>query len=319
MDEAQREVLASMFPTPVAPDRPTACHPRQSLDQGTAGLVLFRQPLTSLSLDMLTVGQQLGKRPLSTLACHLILTEGLADSLDLDTTRLIAFLRKAEDGYGPLPYHNRLHAADVLQRTHAIVHESSVSDMHRLCLYVAAVCHDVDHLGLTNSFLVSSDHALARLYNNRSPQENHHTATTLGLLRDPRYDFLPPQAATVLRDTVTDLILATDISLHIQVLQNTADPLWLLKLCLKSADIGHMALPHAVHERWADMFRAELQDQQSFEKEQGLPLTLPAVTASEDKFMDFIVIPMYATLSDHFPCARALWLGAVANRSQLSQ
>lgn len=308
-----------MFPIPDVPDRPAAGHSRQSLDQGTVGLVLFRQPLTSLSLDMLTVGQQLGKRPLSVLASHLIFTEGLADRLDLDTARLCAFLRRVEDGYGPLPYHNRLHAADVLQRTHAIVHRSPLSDVHRLCLYVAAACHDVDHLGFTNSFLVSTDHPLARRYHNRSPQENHHTAATLELLRNPAYDFLPPALAPVLRDVVTDLILATDISLHVQVLQNTADPLWPLKVCLKSADIGHMALPRRIHRRWADMFMEEMQQQERFETEQGLPLTLPALKATEDRFMDFIVIPLFEKLSELFPSGRALWSGAVSNRSELSQ
>lgn len=42
--------------------------------------------------------------------------------------------------------------------------------------------HDFEHRGVNNDFLVRSFDALALLYNDRSPHENHHLAAAWGLL-----------------------------------------------------------------------------------------------------------------------------------------
>jgi hypothetical protein len=50
------------------------------------------------------------------------------------------------------------------------------------------VVHDFEHRGVNNDFLVRSSDALALLYNDASPHENHHLAASWGLLVE--HDFL---------------------------------------------------------------------------------------------------------------------------------
>lgn len=51
--------------------------------------------------------------------------------------------------------------------------------------------HDYEHRGVTNDFLVRIGDALALLYNDRSPHENHHLAASWALLAE--YNFMRGQ------------------------------------------------------------------------------------------------------------------------------
>ena len=52
-------------------------------------------------------------------------------------------------------------------------------------MFVAAICHDIDHRALSNPFLQKSDSPLADLYT--SPiMENHHFQMTMNVLQHPR-------------------------------------------------------------------------------------------------------------------------------------
>uniref|UniRef100_A0A671UVN4 Phosphodiesterase n=1 Tax=Sparus aurata TaxID=8175 RepID=A0A671UVN4_SPAAU len=135
-----------------------------------------------------------------------------------------------ENGYRDIPYHNRVHATDVLhavwylttrpipgfQQIHnsdsgispgrisyASSKSSSISDdsygclawnipaLELMALYVAAAMHDYDHPGRTNAFLVATNAHQAVLYNDRSVLENHHAAAAWSLyLSRPEFNFL---------------------------------------------------------------------------------------------------------------------------------
>ena len=79
------------------------------------------------------------------------------------------------------PYHNRTHAADVLQTMHVILHRGGLvpgyaDPITLLACYLAAIIHDFEHLGYNNDFLINSSDALAVRYNDKAPMENHHLA-----------------------------------------------------------------------------------------------------------------------------------------------
>lgn len=54
-------------------------------------------------------------------------------------------------------------------------------------LALAALCHDVDHPGLTNAFLVAASDPIALRYNDKAILESHHSATTFLTMRVSRY------------------------------------------------------------------------------------------------------------------------------------
>lgn len=85
---------------------------------------------------------------------------------------LINFLKEIEQGYHPNPYHNSMHAADVLQVLHYIIAKGGLatmlSDEDIFAAMIAAMIHDLDHPGLNNAFQVSSQSYLATLYNDKS-------------------------------------------------------------------------------------------------------------------------------------------------------
>ena len=98
------------------------------------------------------------------------------------------------------PYHNNLHAADVLQTTHwflaqaglkvntvstphwysnwqSCCSQSWLSDLEIFSVLLSAIIHDFDHSGTTNNFHTQSASSLAVLYNDRSVLENHHVSS----------------------------------------------------------------------------------------------------------------------------------------------
>ena len=78
------------------------------------------------------------------------------------------------------PYHNNLHACDVLQTTHCTISQTGLkdwmSDLEIFSLLFSAIIHDYNHSGTTNNFHVQSTSDLAVIYNDKSVLENHHVA-----------------------------------------------------------------------------------------------------------------------------------------------
>ena len=60
-------------------------------------------------------------RPLSLLSFALLKRSEVVDKFQLDEHKLVKFLMRVEDGYPSNPYHNCIHAADVLQSLHVLV------------------------------------------------------------------------------------------------------------------------------------------------------------------------------------------------------
>lgn len=312
----QAELLMAMFPIQKAPGSAAPLTSAHSLEVSTADRVLYRTKLTSPDLDVLDLAAQLGKRPLSSLGLFLMHTEKLVEGFDLDLCKMREFFRKLEDGYSDdNAYHNSVHATDVLQKTHAILHETLVTPTQRLAMYVAAAAHDVGHLGVTNNFLIETKHVLSMRYHRRSPMENFHASACSSLLEHEKTSFIPAATLDDVIPIVTELILATDINNHVSVVSARRDPLWHLKLCLKCADISHTACATAVHMRWAGLLKQELEQQAVLEDRHGLPSTLEAMLATEDKFFEVIVLPTFRLLAEVFPLTRAWVDAAETNRS----
>eukprot|EP00741_Cyanophora_paradoxa_P018633 tig00021072_g17983.t1 len=168
-------------------------------------------------------------RPLLLTSLAAVEALGLACSLgpSFHLDRFAAFVSHCESRYLDLPYHNRAHAADVVQSMVCVLTRGGVgarlSDEDKLAAILACIIHDYEHPGVNNNFLVSTSAPLALRYNDRSPLESHHASAAWIALRESRHNFLqgmPKAALRELRRTVVDMVLATDMAQHFEVLGN---------------------------------------------------------------------------------------------------
>mmetsp|Transcript_35845 Transcript_35845/g.40878 ORF Transcript_35845/g.40878 Transcript_35845/m.40878 type:complete len:429 (-) Transcript_35845:194-1480(-) len=102
---------------------------------------------------------------------------------------LFNFLRTIGDNYiSTNPFHNELHAADVLQTTHSFLEQMNakelpgVQKLHYFSLLIAAAVHDVGHPGYNNNFQSNASTKLAITYNDKSILENYHTSLAFRLI-----------------------------------------------------------------------------------------------------------------------------------------
>jgi len=153
------------------------------------------------------------------------------------TTEVVFYkwVRAVESAYLAMPYHNSAHAADVMvtvnsflvhsglqprRATHARGSQGSFADpnwqLAQFSLIVAAIVHDVGHVGVMNAHLKAIQHPLTLQYPGvPGVLEAMHAAEALKLMRAPGQnilDAMAPGDGLVVRQQIVDLVLVTDLS-----------------------------------------------------------------------------------------------------------
>ncbi|PNW81070.1 hypothetical protein CHLRE_07g342350v5 [Chlamydomonas reinhardtii] len=186
------------------------------------------QRIDDWQFDAFKLNEVSGGRPLSLLSYALMKHNGLVDKFQMDDHRLVKFLMRVEDGYPNNPYHNRIHAADVLQSLHVLVVRGGLKapdhtycdDVSLASCYLSAIIHDFEHKGVNNDYLIRVSDGLAVLYNDRSPMENHHLAASFQLMNSDEYNFLRKmhnKQRETLRKQIIEMVLATDMKQHFAI------------------------------------------------------------------------------------------------------
>jgi hypothetical protein len=212
---------------------------------------------------------------------------------------------------------------------------------------LAAVVHDYEHEGVNNDFLVKSSSPKAILYNDRSPNENHHVAAAWLLLQDHECNFLEHMTIPEnrqLRKLVLDMVLETDMAKHGETLKkfkdcvqasngdndssfsgpfapsSPTDAILALQVALKCADLGHLSLCWTSHLRWVRRLEQEFFTQGDKEQDmQGLDVSFlmdrkkPGASDTQVGFFDFIVLPLFREFCEAFPATRPMLTGVDAN------
>lgn len=178
--------------------------------------------------DAFKLAEATAGHPMSALGFWFIKRAGLIESLQIDAQALSRFLRKVEDSYPDNCYHNKTHAADVLQSMHVLMTRGGLlrrlgddTSLLMLAGYLAAIIHDNEHKGLNNDFLVRISDDLALTYNDTSPMENHHVAAAFRVMRCQCYNFMrrmSRERLTRLRRLLIEMVLATDMKQHFNIL-----------------------------------------------------------------------------------------------------
>lgn len=248
---------------------------------------ILQWDFNAFTLDRLSQGQNL-----ATLCSHLFQANGLTSTFRLDAVKVWKFFSLVEQSYHATnPYHNGVHAADVTQAMACFLAEPALRGHLRpvevLSAIVAAVCHDVDHPGFNEKFLVASGNHLAGLYNNSSVLENHHWRSAISLLRESgMVAHMDPRDRQEIEDVVRGLILATDISRQSEFLalfrQHQESGLdmsrrecrhFVLQIAIKCADISNPCRPWSVCRLWSLRACEEFFRQGDRERDLEIPVT----------------------------------------------
>ncbi|KAM5191271.1 3',5'-cyclic-AMP phosphodiesterase 4D isoform 4-T4 [Mantella aurantiaca] len=283
-------------------------------------------------LNIFKVTEFSGNRPL-TVVMHTIFQErDLLKTFKIPTDTLITYLMTLEDHYhADVAYHNNIHAADVAQSTHVLLStpalEAVFTDLEILAAIFASAIHDVDHPGVSNQFLINTNSELALMYNDSSVLENHHLAVGFKLLQEENCDIfqnLTKKQRQSLRKMVIDIVLATDMSKHMNLLadlktmvetkkvtssgvlllDNYSDRIQVLQNMVHCADLSNPTKPLQLYRHWTDRIMEEFFRQGDRERERGMEISPmcdkhnASVEKSQVGFIDYIVHPLWETWAD---------------------
>lgn len=168
--------------------------------------------------------------------------------------------------------------------------------MEKFAIFFAAACHDLNHPGVSNSFMVKTKSQLALLYNDQSVLENHHLAETFKHLYSSDLNVLGhlPQAdQETARRIIIDLVLATDMARHFSFVSTfnskisagnlgfswSEDLTLVFQMLIKCADVSNPGKPQSVYLQWVSLITEEFFRQGDEEKRRGMPVTAFMVTA----------------------------------------
>jgi calcium/calmodulin-dependent 3',5'-cyclic nucleotide phosphodiesterase len=279
------------------------------------------------AFDVFRLAAASGGHPLRSVTLHLLQQLGVISRLRLSLEKLSAFLDAVEVQYGPQPYHNSVHAADVVQALGAMMAADSwaagLTDIEVLVVIIAAAVHDLGHPGVNNDFHARVNTKAAQDFALKgSINENGHASLALGTLSLQENDFLQPLGPALkaeFEDALKDLVLSTDMANHQSVTEEFSSTVrrlgpdlkaWpastrrcALRMLLHCADISNPARPLARCREWGRRVQEELFSQGDLEREMGLDVTRAcdrsAATPAENQaaFIRFVMRPCITELA----------------------
>ncbi|XP_037315434.1 cAMP-specific 3',5'-cyclic phosphodiesterase 4C isoform X2 [Pungitius pungitius] len=307
--------------------------PRFGVNASQEGLLAKElEDVNRWGIDIFKVSEYSGNRPLTVTMYTIFQERDLLKSFKIPADTFITFMMTLEDHYhADVAYHNNIHAADVVQSTHVLLStpalEAVFTDLEILAALFSSAIHDVDHPGVSNQFLINTNSELALMYNDSSVLENHHLAVGFKLLQEDNCDIfqnLGKKQRQSLRKIVIDMVLATDMSKHMNLLadlktmvetkkvtslgvlllDNYSDRIQVLQNMVHCADLSNPTKPLELYRRWTDRIMVEFFTQGDRERDKGMEISpmCDKQNASIEKnqvgFIDYIVHPLWETWAD---------------------
>jgi len=276
------------------------------------------------SFDIFLASKSADRSPLVEIAGLAMQQQRVMRELNIKQSLFRNFCMEIENQYLENPYHNSLHAADVVQTTHRLLTNTTLrecsSELEVLSAIFAAVCHDVGHPGVTNEFRVKKGDEDAITYNDISVNENMHCAIAFRTLYADSCNFMKtmirPQVLSV-RKMAIGIILGTDMAFHFDKLSQVKAtieergpdvtkwqvPMRGLEFLVHCADISNVAKPVKIALQWTDRVLQEFFEQGDRERELGLDVSplcdrhTVSKAGSQCGFIGFIVKPSIECIS----------------------
>ncbi len=257
-------------------------------------------------------------------------SSGLLDRFQIPDDLCRRFITRAHNGYRNNPYHNWRHAFDVSQMAYCITRQTTLGQnlkpLELYALMLTALCHDIDHGGKTNDFLVDTGSPIALLYNLRSVNENHHCTYTFKLLSEESTNMLHAlslEQKKAVRKTMIACFKATDMTFHFEIVNqyksklkdgaafvpdSPEDTQLMLNLMMHAADLSNPVRDYENAKQWAAAVNEEWWLQGDMEARMSLPVggmnkrpdesgTDQQIAGTQLGFGDFVVGPMFESLA----------------------
>nr|XP_032826866.1 cAMP-specific 3',5'-cyclic phosphodiesterase 4B-like isoform X2 [Petromyzon marinus] len=290
------------------------------------------EDINKWGINIFRIAELSNNRPLTVLMYTIFQERELLKTFQIPADTFVTYMMTLEDHYhAGVAYHNSLHAADVAQSTHVLLASPALdavfTDLEILAAIFASAIHDVDHPGVSNQFLISTNSELALMYNDESVLENHHLAVGFKLLQEDNCDIfqnLGKKQRQTLRKMVIDMVLATDMSKHMNLLgdlkttvetkkvtssgvlllDNYTDRIQVLQNMVHCADLSNPTKPLGLYRQWTERIMEEFFQQGDRERERGIDISpmcdrhSASVEKSQVGFIDYIVHPLWETWAD---------------------
>ncbi|XP_054461118.1 cGMP-specific 3',5'-cyclic phosphodiesterase [Anoplopoma fimbria] len=155
---------------------------------------------------------------------RMFLDLNLVQEFNIDYKSLCQWVLTVRRGYrNNVPYHNWNHALSTAQSMFAMLMatdqlQTIFSRLEILALMIATLSHDLDHRGVSNSYIERSQQPLAQLYGHSS-LENHHYNLCLFILNNTGSQILSGLSAEdhkAVLHMVKRAILATDLTVYME-------------------------------------------------------------------------------------------------------
>jgi len=255
---------------------------------------------------------------------------GLAVSCGVLQKTLVRWCEAVCNGYRDNPYHNWFHAFSVFHQCYFQMMTAStfgvLSKLDAFALLTACLCHDLDHVGRTNNFLIDNEDDLAVRYNDRSVLENHHASLACQLLKGSTdiAEGLSTPARKMLRKGIISSILATDMMHHSSICDGLAafksessfrdacakDRQLLMSACIHASDISGQALPWDQARAWetriSDEFVSQAQEEMLLGRTPAPFMNFKMEDVAtrgklQRDFIDFVLVPLFEPYTQLLP------------------
>jgi len=269
----------------------------------------------------------------------------LFQNCKIDPEVFFKFIKRIQDNYNPqwIEYHNKSHGADVWQTSYFFLEGcdfrtiGKISDYEFLSIIIGSSCHDFEHPGVNNGYLVNGRAPWALEYNDKSPLENHHIAATFMILENPDYLLLNNLSQDDYKDVrknMIEIVLATDAAQHFNELgkfksrvgaedfaPDGDDKMMVVKMMVHLADISNPCKPFDLALTWTGLLYDEFFKQGDREEAEGKNISFLMdrktinIAGSSIGFSKMLVQPAYDELVKVIPKGQ-IWVDHLTSNIQ---
>ncbi|XP_069161580.1 probable 3',5'-cyclic phosphodiesterase pde-5 isoform X4 [Procambarus clarkii] len=255
-----------------------------------------------------------------------------------DKECLIRFTLTVKKNYRRVPYHNWTHGFSVANSMYTIIKHAprAFRPLECLALYIGSLCHDLDHRGKNNKFMLETESPLAAIYTT-STLEHHHFNQTVTILQQEGHNIFGKLTSNEYKQVLGNIkhcILATDLAMffpnkarlaklvedNLFDWENPDHRILIEAIAMTACDLCASAKPWDVQVETVKVIFEEFYEQGDAEKAAGkTPIPMMDRSKTDEQaesqvgFLSGICIPCYELLYKLIPDTEPLLTGCKNN------